>query len=195
MRNQERALVIAAGPSVWLNIDQAPDFDGIIIAVDRMTIPCIQKGIIPDYIVSIEEGVESIIPDLFPKEILEPYKHKIHFIYTFRTRRWIVNHIELMGIPAEQWNSMRKEYVSNVGLQGVRFAVEKLKVKEVVLIGFNHTEKYMQYIDDFMRCIEDFPEVEYINCTGAGNLYSEPIIRGKLEDYLEMRKVPARIQK
>jgi len=184
MRNQKRALVIGAGPSIWLNIDQAPDFDGIILVVDRMLVPCIQKGIIPDYLISIEQGGEAVMPDLFPEQFILPYKNKIKFVYTHRTLKWCKNHFERLGVESIKWDSFRGERVSNVGLQGVRFAIEYLGIKEIVFIGFNHSEAYKRYVNDFMSCVEDHKDVQYINCTGGGELYLKPIIRGKLEDHL-----------
>lgn len=187
VRNQKRALVVGAGPSIWMNIDQAPDFDGVILVVDRMLVPCIQKGIIPDYIISIEQGGEAVMPDLFPKELIEPYKTKMKFVYTHRTLPWCINHFKSLGVETIKWDSHRGERVSNVGLQGVRFALEYLKIKEVVFIGFNHSEAYKRYLDDFYICIEDHKDAKFINCTGGGNLYLNGIIKGKLEDYLEVK--------
>jgi len=188
VRNQKRALVIGAGPSVWLNIDQAPDFDGVILVVDRMLVPCIQKGIIPDYLISIEQGGEAVMPDLFPEQFILPYKDKIKFIYTHRTLKWCINHFERLGVYSMKWDSHRGERVSNVGLQGIRFAIEFLGIKEIVFIGFNHSEVYKRYVDDFMSCVEDHKDCTFINCTGGGELYLKPIVRGKLEDYLEQKK-------
>jgi len=187
-RNQKRALVIGAGPSIWLNIDQASDFDGVILVVDRMLVPCIQKGIIPDYLISIEQGGEAVMPDLFPEEFILPYKDKMKFIYTHRSLKWVINHFERLGVYSLKWDSDRGERVSNVGLQGVRFAIEFLGIKEIVFIGFNHSEAYKRYVDDFYICVEDHKDVKFINCTGGGNLYLNGIIKGKLEDYLSPKK-------
>ena len=188
LRNQNRALIIGAGPSVWLNIDQAPDFDGVILVVDRMLVPCIQKGIIPDYIISIEQGGEAVMPDLFPEKFLAPYKDKIKMLYTHRTLKWVINHFEKLGIKSEKWDSAYGEFVSNVGLQCVRYAIEKLHLNEIVFIGFNHTEYYKRYINDFNRCVDDHKDVKFINCTGGGSLYLAPIIKGELKDWLNTKK-------
>jgi len=185
LRNQNRALIIGAGPSVWLNIDQAADFDGVILIVDRMLVPCIQKGIIPDYLVTIEQGGEAVMPDLFPEKFLAPYKDRIKMIYTHRTLQWVVKHFEKLHIDSMKWDSQYGEFVSNVGLQCVRFAIEKLQIKEVVVIGMNHSEAYKRYLNDFMRCVDDHQDVKYINCTGGGSLYQHPIIKGELKDWLK----------
>jgi len=171
-----------------MNIDQAADFDGIIFVVDRMLVPCLQKGIVPDYLVSIEQGAEAVMPDLFPKEMILPYKDRFKFLYTHRTLKWVINHFASLGVESEKWDSARGERVSNVGLQCIRYAIEKLGLKEIVFIGFNHSELYKRYINDFYECCDDHPDVKYINCTGGGNLYGRKIIKGKLEDYLEVVK-------
>lgn len=48
------ALCLAAGASLDLHLDEIPEFRGTILACERNLIPLLERGIIPDYWVSID---------------------------------------------------------------------------------------------------------------------------------------------
>ena len=78
------AIVIAAGPSVkdnnHLKLLRESDFDGIIIAVDRMLIPLLKEGIIPDYIVNADGHRENIFR-FFDDPLVDKYADQIKTVF------------------------------------------------------------------------------------------------------------------
>lgn len=73
-RNKYRnvpALIVGAGPSLAKNIDQIAKFKGIIIVMGRTMTPIIERGITPDFVVSLDPF--DVIYDTFNK-------YKVHNI-------------------------------------------------------------------------------------------------------------------
>lgn len=48
------ALCLAAGPSLDLHYDEISEFKGTILSCERNLVPLLEKGIVPDYVVSID---------------------------------------------------------------------------------------------------------------------------------------------
>lgn len=52
------AVLVGAGPSVYkhkhLELLSESKFKGVVIATDKMLIPCLKKGVIPDYVASVD---------------------------------------------------------------------------------------------------------------------------------------------
>ncbi|WP_164997911.1 6-hydroxymethylpterin diphosphokinase MptE-like protein [Methanolobus psychrotolerans] len=151
------AIVIAAGPSIkenhHLKMLRESDFEGIIIAVDRMFIPLLKEGIIPDYIVNADGDRENI-HRFFDDPIVDEYAEQIKVIFAtlappnavnrFKGERYFYN--AMIDNPHEK-KSITKyiRYLTqkpninttgNVGGFGVIFAYY-LKCNPIATIGLN----------------------------------------------------------
>jgi len=81
------ALVIGAGPSLWkynhLKMLAESDFyknkRGIILATSHTLIPCLEEGIVPDYMLIID--AEDIMMEHFNNDIIDKYSNRITGIF------------------------------------------------------------------------------------------------------------------
>lgn len=83
LENSEKgksAIIVGAGPSIWihkhLELLQKSDFNGIIVATDKMLIPLLEKEIIPEYVVSID-GNPELIPAFYRGSLVRKYASEI----------------------------------------------------------------------------------------------------------------------
>lgn len=76
---QGPAIVIGAGPTVHefkqLDLLAQSDFEGVTIATDSMLIPCLEKGIIPDYVVTVDGA--DIIAKFYDHELVRKHGEKL----------------------------------------------------------------------------------------------------------------------
>lgn len=74
------AIVVGAGPSIWkhkhLDLLAEKNFKGMVIATDRMLIPCLEKGIIPDYTCSVD-GNRDLVMKWYDNPIVDKYGPKL----------------------------------------------------------------------------------------------------------------------
>lgn len=72
-------IVVGAGPSVrkyrQLETLAESDFDGVVIATDSMLVRCLENGIVPDFVVSVD-GAE-IIADFYRHELVKKFGSQI----------------------------------------------------------------------------------------------------------------------
>ena len=112
--------------------------DGIIISCDRQSGDLVKNGIIPDYITYCEtqndlfDIVLGFLPDSFSK-----LNSTIVYRCGAEPHSLVGNRIKKLGLKSLVFNS--ESYVNNVGLYSVIFAVDVLGIKEVHLIGLDHT--------------------------------------------------------
>lgn len=75
------SIVIGAGPSLkefeHLKMLAESNYKGTIIATDRILIPCLKAGVIPDFVCSV---------DADPEQIAQMYNHKLVFKYRRRMK-------------------------------------------------------------------------------------------------------------
>ena len=78
------ALIVGAGPSIsnfnHLDILAKSNFKGTIVATDKMLIPLLEKGIVPQYVVCVDGYAECL--RYFSSPIVEKYKDEIKAIFT-----------------------------------------------------------------------------------------------------------------
>lgn len=81
----EPALIIAAGPSIrekkHLKLLAERGFKGKIFSCDRMLVPCLEHGIVPDYVTSVDGNRELIIK-WFDDPIVDDYAEDIIGLFT-----------------------------------------------------------------------------------------------------------------
>ncbi len=76
---QGPAIVVGAGPTVrefnQLEMLAQSGFEGVVIATDSMLIPCLEKGVIPDYVISVD-GAE-VIAKFYDSELVRKHGAKL----------------------------------------------------------------------------------------------------------------------
>lgn len=84
----EPALIIAAGPSIHeknhIQLLADKGFGGKIFACDRMLIPLLKAGVIPDYVACVDGNREKIVK-WFDDPIVDKYAKKIKGLFTTTT--------------------------------------------------------------------------------------------------------------
>jgi len=132
-----KALVIAGGPNVNKQFKEAKNFRGIILTVDKMLKPCIDAGIIPNYVMTIEN---ISIFGYFFKDIPRKYAEKITVIVSGRTHLNTVEVIQAHGFKHIVYTWKFLSLTSNVGLMAVVYCWDQLKIYEIIIIGFDHCD-------------------------------------------------------
>lgn len=93
IKNAKSAIIIGAGPSVkkynHLKMLAESNYDGLVIVCDRILIPCLEAGVIPDIVCSID-GDKSIV-DFYNSPLVNRYAHKIQAIFSTTVDPDVVN--------------------------------------------------------------------------------------------------------
>jgi len=143
-----KGIVIGAGPSIkeknHLELLAKSNYNGTLLITDKMLKPCLDAGITPDkfprfFVFTIEDLEKAIIDFFIPSE----YSNKINVIYSPRTKKTVINHIEKLGYIASLDNWDYLQVCTNVGLMAFCFAWRKLLLDKVCLIGMNQGSPIM----------------------------------------------------
>ena len=191
-----KAIVIGAGPSLYkfnhLELLAKSDYDGSLLITDRMLRPCLNMGITPDrfkgfYVFSME--------DMFVlKEFYPPTKHasKITVIHSPRVRKEVLEYIVSLGykLKCDYWDYLK--VTSNVGLMAFCYGWRVLHLKEIAMIGLDHS---------IYPSPDNLPFTEDSDCfrscyTKVGQMIMAPNHQLWLEsfiDFLELIPYPIRI--
>lgn len=161
------AIVVGGGPSIWahkhLDVIKNSGYAGTIVASDKLLIPLLQKGIIPQYVVSVDGS--DIILNFFKSKLFKQNKDKIKVLlhytihptvarYLYRLKAdvyWFIIHSETQ--PTADSEILNAVYMTTTkhnpeGLQSVvaagncgvaawSFSWSIIKKNPVILIGFD----------------------------------------------------------
>ncbi len=132
-----KALVVGSGPS-HNNMDFIKNFEGIIISCDRTARDLVTNGIIPDYITYAEtqDDLFKVVLDFLPDSFSKLNTTLVHRSSACGPSL-VGDRAEKLGLKATIFDL--GGYVNNVGLYSVIFAVNVLGIKELHLIGLDHT--------------------------------------------------------
>jgi len=121
------AIAIGAGPSIYdnasgtnhLKMIAESDFDGVIIATDRILSDCYKHGIIPDYVVVVD-GSEKI-HTFFDHDIVRENAHHTTAIFSNHThhsvvKEWDENNGDILFYTSSIPNEMLPNASSIIGL-------------------------------------------------------------------------------
>jgi len=150
-----------------------------VIATDVCSIPMIEMGIIPDYIVTYEEAYKRINEKLFDFEAIK--EHGIQVVGSDITRDWMDRSMEKIGRKLYRYDRSRAYNISNVGIFSCKFAKDELDVDRFILMGMNCWDgdkgnPYLNWYTDWRAYINELPTGFIINCTQGGVLYNSKII-------------------
>ena len=160
-----------------------------IISTDICTVPLLEMGIIPDYIVTFEEAVKRINDKLFPYDKI--MEHDIKVVGSKITRQWLADDLFRKKMSLERFTDYKD--CSNVGLFGSLYAKKVLKADKIILIGMNCWNdnikikdirwNHINYIPPFLNWYTDwrtfFRESPglVVNCSQGGILYVDGVFR------------------
>jgi len=153
------------------------NFNGTIFASEITVSKCLAAGVIPDYVVTTEGGVDMTKYMRAPT-ILQHLDMKI--IHSQFTNLDVRSYLARMGfkltlIP----KNINPKLLSNVGIYMWYIVMDHFKAENIYLIGMDFTidgrptPKYRA--DSFLKVIERNPHVNTINCTGAGVIKAKNI--------------------
>lgn len=84
IKNAKSAIIIGAGPSLkkynHLNMLAKSDYKGLVIACDRILISCLEAGVVPDIVVTIDG--DATIMDFYNSPLVGQYADKIQAIFS-----------------------------------------------------------------------------------------------------------------
>lgn len=174
------AIVIGAGPSVrelgHLKMLRDSKFDGVLIATDRMLVPCLEAGIVPDYVCCVD-GDETVVPGFFAHELVwklpsactTPQKVKGLFS-TFVNRKvfdhwkgesyFFINSLDDLNNPTSLTRALHymtkntiTPGVGDVGGMSWQLA-HGLGCNPIILIGMDYSEKRLEDLPDYQSYIK-----------------------------------------
>jgi len=148
-----KALVIAGGPQVQEQFKDARQFNGLIITVDKMLKPCLDAGIIPDYVMTIE-NISTF--GYFFQDIPCNIAKKITVIVSERTHVNTEKIIKETGFKMKLFEWKYLNMISNVGLMAFIYTWSELKIKKIIIIGFDHCDYKKTGIPCFNENSEHF---------------------------------------
>lgn len=165
----QSAIIIGASPSLkeFEQLETLADsnYQGYILACDRILERCYELQIIPDYVFTIEDM--KILSDYFPPVIRGRSTPKVKC--SLRTKQEVRAKIMNQGYPLTTWDWKYLELTPNVGLMAFCFAWKMLELKTIALIG-------MQTSIDKPN-IPPFPE-----SSEAFSMYYEKLFNPDLEE-------------
>ena len=172
-----KALVIGGGPS--LDLDFVKGFDGLKLVCDTVLKKCVDYGIKPDFVFTLEDI--SIFYKLF-----EGVKAQI-VICSLRTDILTINYLKRNNfkIIIDDWKYT--QFISNVGLMAFCYACRKLNINEIFLIGLDNCV-YKPVIFPCDGIYEILENPEGIKC------YLDPIHQLWREQFLDLIYLVPKLQ-
>ena len=185
-------LIVAGGPSYKENIEQIRNFPGKIVIVDVNFNYVLSKGVIPDYVITLESTQAIVNTGLYKSEYLKLCRDKTKIVGSSITRDKIKRHIKEHGIPFERWIFEEEPRCSNVGNYAINFAKNKLDADKICIIGFEHNgttypkSTYLVWQTDFWYFLRKWPKETIVNCSDGGALYYEDYVIDSSLDKLKI---------
>lgn len=190
-------LIVGAGPSYRKYLKEIKNFKGDIIVVDVNFNYCVENGICPDFVLTLESNLPIVNEKTFKTSNLKLVKD-ITVIGSAITKDEIVHHLHSNNIGFLRWNFNEEPRCSNVGLFAINFAYYFLEADKILLVGFEHVgqeyapETYTAWQTDFWHFIRKFPKNTIVNCTNDGALYDGDYV---LEATLDNLKINSSMSK
>jgi len=172
-------IVVGHGPDWEKEAEKIRGTKIPIIATDVCSIPLMDMGIIPTYIVTYEEAYKRINERLFDFDRID--KHNIPVVGSNITKEWMELELDKIGMDLYRYDRYKAYTVSNVGIFSCKFAEDILNVDKIILIGMNcwdalRGNPYLNWYVDWRKYIEQLPDKFFVNCTQGGLLYNSKMI-------------------
>jgi len=203
----KKALIIGAGPSLKINIQelQKSKWKGPLFATDRALHLCLEEGLVPDYVVTLEE---EHLEKHFEHEIIKEYADQVMGLTSEKTYKSTKTQMRKMGLTVQGVGTHKQIHsTSNCGLFIMMILSYDFKCKDVYMIGMDHSFERGRTIQDthpectmeknpydgYEYCVHplhshwrynfidrmglpDYKQVRVTNCTGRGVLFGGRII-------------------
>jgi len=191
MKSLKDECVIVGGGDVDKTLPLLKYYKGTIISTSTAWKWCIEMGLEPDYVMSVENNDRPVYEHLFPKTKVG--HAKLYFSFG-RTPPWIIKEMKDLGYETLVHPIETGNYLDN-GAFTCRVAFDVLKFKRIGLIGYNHvivrdTDKrgdfeWQSMIDSFNLFMERVPEDTVFNCTGGGILSNPKVKDMPLAEFIK----------
>jgi len=187
-------LILGAGSSLKDNYEAVKKFEHTIVCLDYAFNSVVENGIIPDYILTLEQTKQVMNPSVYKPENLAQCGVKTKVICSSITRDVIKDHLTANGVTHENWITDEEPRMSNVGLFAINYCHTVLKADKILLVGFEHVgQKYPQHIyqvwqTDFWYFIRKWDKETIVNCSDGGALYYEDYIIDSTLDKLKIER-------
>lgn len=154
-----------------------------IISTDVCANELISMGIIPEYIVTLEEAEKNVKIDMFDFELIK--KHKIKVVGSIITRQWLEDECSKHGVHFSRFRGYSQSMVANVGHFGAVVAYSMF-ADRVILIGMNcygdESYPWLNWYSNWRMWIKGLTNNFIINCTEGGILYFDKVLDCDFDD-------------
>jgi len=131
-------MILGSGPSK--DIESFKNFNGIKVACDKEYFNCVTEGILPDYLITLEDGDLS---HYFNRGHLA--KGKPIVVYSLRTPKITLETLDKEDFPLKVYTNEILNVCYSVGTMAWLFVWEKLGSKKIVMNGFDSLQQYPGY--------------------------------------------------
>lgn len=172
-------IIIGHGPDWEVQTEKIRGTKIPIIVSDVCSIPLMDMGIIPTYIVTYEEAYKRINEHLFDFKRID--EHSVQVIGSKITKVWMDEALNKINMDLYRFTDYDNSAVSNVGIMASMFAERALKADKLIFIGMNSWAKgdgnpYLVWFVDWRKYLASLPPQYIINCTQAGLIYDSKVL-------------------
>jgi hypothetical protein len=176
-------IVVGHGPDWKIQAIKLKDTKIPIISTDVCCNELLDMGIIPKYVVTLEEAHKNVKADMFDYKRLK--ENRVKVIGSSITREWLEKDCDKYGVKFSRFTDYSQSMVTNVGQFGVVFA-ESLFADNVIIMGMNNygPENYpwLDWYTHWRTYIGQKIDNFIINCTEGGILYFDKIFDIDFDD-------------
>jgi len=178
------AIVVGAGPSIreldHLKMLAESQYFGTIITTDRMLIPCLEAGLVPNFVCCVD-GDKDKVPKFFDHPLVRKHQkgfleggmigifsafvHPDVFKYWSGEKYFFINILDDWNMPMSLTRSLhlmtKNTMVAGTGDVGGfcwQMAFQALKCNPVALIGMDYSEKKLEDLWDYNDYITHTPK-------------------------------------
>ena len=183
MRSRSTYIIIGHGPDWKAQAEKVRGTKIPIISTDVCATELIEMGIIPEYIVTLEEAHKNVNEHMFDFKLIK--KHRIKIVGSIITREWLEERCKEEGIHFFRFKGYSQSMVSNVGHFGAVVAYSFL-ADRVILIGMNcygpEPYPWLDWYTNWRTWIGGLTDNFIINCTEGGILYFDKVFDIDFDD-------------
>ena len=183
MRSRCSFIVIGHGKDWKVQAEKIRGTDIPIISTDVCANELIEMGIIPQYIVTLEEAQKNVNEYMFNWDLIK--KHGIKIVGSAITREWLEDECKKRNIHFFRFKGYSQSMVTNVGHFGAVVSYSYF-ADRIILIGMNcygdEPYPWLNWYSNWRMWIKDLTDNLIINCTEGGILYFDKVFDIDFDD-------------
>ena len=183
MRSRRTFIIIGHGPDWKVQAEKVRGTKIPIISTDVCATELIEMGIIPEYIVTLEEAHKNVNEHMFDFKLIK--KHGIKIVGSIITREWLEDKCKEEGVHFQRFKGYSQSMVSNVGHFGAVVAFSFL-ADRVIIMGMNcygpEPYPWLNWYTNWRTWISGLTDNFLINCTEGGILYFDKVFDIDFDD-------------